>query len=591
MVGPEEPRLISKQQRGVAMSEGPGPSTPIGESLGRHEQARRDLVPYVLAAGLTLFAFATTSALKQAGTAPSFMCFVPAVAIASWAGGRGPTLLATVLSLLLINCYLLAGSLRIAESTPVFDVVAFLVLTVTIAVTMEGLRRARGVAESRAAELERLSTRGSRLREVTAALSEAPSVQDVTAVVMDKGLVAVEAGCGILVYAKGGRVLLLGVRGYEAAMEARIRALTQDADTPYMEALRTGEAIWLASSDELARRYPLAREHLGAMHRFRAHVALPLLYAGESVGSMSLSFVDPSACGAADRTFTLLLAQATAAALHRASSYDSERQKRQQAELLARAREDVLGVVAHDLRNPLHLIGGTTQLLLQENLAPAQRAKLSDTARRAVSQMNRLIGDLLDTVRLQSGRLALEIEDVSVSSILWHAEESCAPLAASRQVRLLIDRPDDGIAVSADAFRVSQVLENLVGNALKFTPAGGTVAVRVLREDARVVFQVVDTGPGIPASDLPHLFEDFWQARKADRRGVGLGLAIVKGLVEAQGGAVDVTSTVGMGSTFSFSLPLVVASAGRQRKSSGPAMRPSDLTLDRQANPGPPPQH
>ncbi|MDB4874320.1 MAG: Circadian input kinase [Gemmatimonadetes bacterium] len=504
---------------------------------------RHRIVRYAVAACLVLVAFGATALLKRHWVTPSFMFFVPAVAIAAWHGGRGPSLLATTLSLLLIDYYFLppAGSFKAGGASPMLDVAAFLILAATIVLTMDALRSARRVAESRAAELEQIAVRASKLHEVTAALSEARSVSEVAAVVLSKGVAVVEARQAALALAQGERVTMLGVYGYPADVEARLCALTRDADVPLMRALRTGAPVWVTADDA------------------DAQIATPLIHRDEIVGAVSLSFDGCSAFGVADQAVTLLLAQATAAALHRASSYDSERRQRRQAELLAHARADVLGVVAHDLRNPLNLISATTQLLFEPRLPVADRAKLSNTTLRAVKQMNRLISDLLDAARLQAGRLSLAVEDVTVEVLLRQAEESCRPIAESRPIQLVVALADDDVAVRADPLRVSQVLGNLLGNAIKFTPVGGTVTLSAFRHETSAVFQVADTGPGIPSSDLPHLFENFWQSTTSDRRGVGLGLAIVKGLIEAHGGTIGVASKVGEGSTFSFSLPVAGA--------------------------------
>jgi signal transduction histidine kinase len=279
------------------------------------------------------------------------------------------------------------------------------------------------------------------------------------------------------------------------------------------------------------------------------------VHAGETVGSLALHFKEAAAVGASDRTFTLLLAQAAATALHRARTYDAELDKRRQAEMVAQAREDVLGVVAHDLRNPLNLIQMTVELIIDEELPAERRKAMLDIGLRAAKQMNRLIDDLLDTVRLQAGRMSLAVEEVSVKTILQQAEETFRPIAERRHVHFEAEVPN-GAIVRADPARVSQIVGNLVGNALKFTPAQGSVKLRATPDDQQVVFQVVDDGPGINADNMSHLFDNFWQARKDDRRGVGLGLAIVKGLVEAHGGKIWVDSKVDHGSTFSFSLPV-----------------------------------
>jgi signal transduction histidine kinase len=179
-------------------------------------------------------------------------------------------------------------------------------------------------------------------------------------------------------------------------------------------------------------------------------------------------------------------------------------------------------------------------------------------ATRAAKQMNRLIDDLLDHVRLQAGKLSLDVEEVSVETIMRQAEETFRPLAERRHLHFEATARG-GFTVRADLTRVSQIVGNLIGNAIKFTPAQGSVKLRATPDDSdnRVVFQVADDGPGISPDNISHLFDNFWQARKDDRRGVGLGLAIVKELVEAQGGKIWVESKVDHGSTFSFSLPAV----------------------------------
>ena len=136
-----------------------------------------------------------------------------------------------------------------------------------------------------------------------------------------------------------------------------------------------------------------------------------------------MSFAEPSAIGAADRAFTLLLAQSAAAALQRARSYDAEREKRREAELTARGREQVLGVVAHDLRNPLHLIMATGELLDDPHLATDRRRELVAMTMRAASHMRRLVSDLLDAVRIQSGQLTLDYETMTLGAIVDQADE------------------------------------------------------------------------------------------------------------------------------------------------------------------------
>jgi signal transduction histidine kinase len=525
---------------------------------------------YLLAVVATLLAHGATVALKQDWPNPSFMFFIPAVAISAWFGGLGPSILATAMSLALIRINLLGPGWLVAGPRNGWpSVLAFLVVAVTIAVLMEALRRSRALADSHAANLERLNgenqrvaTLATKLLDVSTALSEAQSVDEVAEVVLGKGLAVVEAARGVLISVDGDRLKFLGSRGLTPALEAQLLTLTRDTDVPVVRAVREGKMVSIESAAEFRNTYGGVYPGLEDLADMQTYLATPLIHAGDTVGSLSLHFREAAAVGASDRAFTLLLAQTAAAALHRARSYDAEREKRRDAEVLARAREDVLGVVAHDLRNPLNLIQMTAELLLDEDLPHPRRSEMLAIAVRAAKEMNRLIEDLLDTVRLQAGRLSLDVEDVSVDEIIRQAEETFRPVAARRRVNLET-AGRDGATVRADPTRVSQIVGNLLGNAIKFTPEQGSVKLLARPQDAQVLFQVTDDGPGIPADNMPHIFDNFWQARKSDRRGVGLGLAIAKTLVEAQGGKIWVESKVDHGSTFSFSLPAVSVPADK----------------------------
>ena len=380
-------------------------------------------------------------------------------------------------------------------------------------------------------------------------------MDDVTRVVLSKGLAVVEAARGILVSLKDGRISILGSSGFSPALIEYLDTITLDTDVPIVDALRKGEMISLESGAEFQARYGGTWAGFSEIADMQTYLAMPLVHTGETIGAITLHFREAAAVGAADRTFTSLLAQVTATALARARSYDAEQEKRRMAELVAQAREEVLGVVAHDLRNPLSLIVTTTDLL-EEDLEPERRQQILEIAKRAGRQMNRLIGDLLDTVQMQSRKLSLDVEDLSVAVVLRQADETFQPRAERRQILLTVILPEDDVFVRADPLRVQQVLGNLIGNALKFTPDDGYVTVRADAGENEVTFYVTDSGPGIPPEQVPHLFEQFWQARH-DKRGVGLGLTIAKGIVDAHGGRIWCSSTVGSGSTFSFTLPRV----------------------------------
>jgi len=216
----------------------------------------------------------------------------------------------------------------------------------------------------------------------------------------------------------------------------------------------------------------------------------------------------------------------------------------------------MLGIVAHDLRNPLNTILMASELL-EEVLAPdVQKARQVQMVRRAGKQMNHLIQDLLDVKRIENGRLAVEPRAVRAMALLNEAVEMLRSLASARGLDLTLEPTDELPMVKADAQRIHQVFSNLIGNAIKFTPRGGKICVSGKRRGSDVHMGVSDTGPGIPAEQLQHVFGQFWQASGGDRRGIGLGLAIAKGIVEAHDGRIWVESTLGEGSSFYFTLPV-----------------------------------
>jgi len=219
---------------------------------------------------------------------------------------------------------------------------------------------------------------------------------------------------------------------------------------------------------------------------------------------------------------------------------------------LHHAREEVLRVVSHDLRTPLSVVRGNVELLEQGGIS---REDGLPSLRRAVDHMERLLQDLLDATRLDAGTLTLRLGQVGVATLLEDAEEMLRPGAEAQGVTLRMPDAQDLPFLRADRDRVLQVLWNLVGNAIKFTPRGGSVTVEVAPEEGALRFAVTDTGPGIPEKDVPHVFDRFWQANKADRRGAGLGLSIARGLVEAHGGRLWLQSVERQGTTFYFTLP------------------------------------
>jgi signal transduction histidine kinase len=228
----------------------------------------------------------------------------------------------------------------------------------------------------------------------------------------------------------------------------------------------------------------------------------------------------------------------------------------EEAERVIDAREEILRIVAHDLRNPLNTISMATATLLDMEGADKTRTSPLRIIRRSGERMNHLIQDLLSVTTIEAGRLSIAPRKLHVNDLLHEAQEALEPIAREKSLTLSVEAAADLPPVRADSGRVLQVFSNLVGNAVKFTPAGGSITLSAGRADGKVHLSVTDTGPGIPPAQIPRLFGKFWQAKRGDGRGVGLGLAIAKGIVEAHGGTITVQSELGRGSVFTFALPL-----------------------------------
>jgi signal transduction histidine kinase len=243
------------------------------------------------------------------------------------------------------------------------------------------------------------------------------------------------------------------------------------------------------------------------------------------------------------------------------------RKAEQEARYATQARDDLMAIVSHDLKNPLSAIKVNAQLLEQEaSAAERQERKLEPewalgyAARliRTSERMERLITDLLDFSRIRFGALPLEPGPCDARKLVRDTSELFRKIAETKGIALEIDDRigEDTPAVICDHDRVLQVLSNLLGNALKFTPEGGKVTLTAdVSPNAELSFSVGDTGPGIDPDHLPKIFDRFWQADRGGRVGTGLGLTIAKGIVDAHGGTIRAESAPGHGSTFHFSIP------------------------------------
>lgn len=307
-------------------------------------------------------------------------------------------------------------------------------------------------------------------------------------------------------------------------------------------------------------------EHLSALRELdpKSVLSVPILLRGRLLGTLTLATSRTTRrYRPADVAVAEELARRTAFALENARLYEIARRA-------TRARDDVLGVVAHDLRNPLAAIVMATKLLRRHGAEPERRSsKPVERIERAAKRMQRLIDDLLDVARMDAGQLCVDCDRVSAGSLVREAIVAQGALTSEASIALVDELPSALPDVWADHDRVLQVFENLVGNAVKFTQPGGRIVVGAEQRGDDVIFRVEDSGAGIEPESQSHLFDRFWQAKRTGRVGAGLGLAIAKGIVESHGGRIWVESTPGQGAAFYFTVPV----AGSRTRASAPLSR------------------
>lgn len=331
-----------------------------------------------------------------------------------------------------------------------------------------------------------------------------------------------------------------------------------DADLPAASAGRvaheseaqriTDVASWLSANfhDKATRE---RAEVLGAS----AVLLVPLRAGGRAIGALHLVRTRPGASHSMDEVHVAdQFGGLAALALENARLYQESRSA-------VRERDDMLAIVSHDLRNPVNAIVMLTGAVLgrdPDDERPLMEREDVEAIRGAARQADGLIQDLQDVSRISSARLRVERRSVLLSELVKESADMFEPVMEDAVLRF-VRRIDDNLPpVQADRHRLQQVLSNLLGNAVRFTPHGGEIMLTAVRHDDCVRIGVRDTGPGVSPEDVPRLFERYWQAPRLLRAGSGLGLFIAKGIVEAHGGEIGVDSEMGKGSEFWFTVPL-----------------------------------
>jgi len=341
------------------------------------------------------------------------------------------------------------------------------------------------------------------------------------------------------------------------AAVGQVHPLPADAAVGVPKVLARGRSEMVTDvSAALLARFAASPDRLLPTLGARSYLIVPLAGAEGAVGAITFVFAESNRrYGSDDLALAEDLSHRAALALENARLY-------QQAREAVQLREELLAIVSHDLRNPLSTIATVASLLQKAEPTPQSATRTREHGarlRRSVQRMERLIKDLLAFASIGSGHLTIDLQPVPVADLMREAAEAIGPAATEKRILITVGDTTPDLVVSCDKERILQVLSNLLGNAVKFSPAETVVRLVSRRTVDEVELSVSDGGPGIPAEALTHIFERFWQAKETARQGTGLGLYIAKGIVEAHRGRVWAESILGQGSTFRFVLPLRAA--------------------------------
>lgn len=400
---------------------------------------------------------------------------------------------------------------------------------------------------------ERATARIAELQAVTAALSEALTPDQVAAVIVAHATAALRAVAGTLrlVSPDGQTLDAVCSQGVPSAVATTWERTPLDAPMPITVVARTGAPLFFENRAALFAAYPAMETFVPPS--YAAFAIVPLSVEARTIGSLALTFGEARRFGEDDCDVLLAMAGQAAQAIERSRLYEAAREA-------VEARDSFIAIASHDLRAPLAVLLGQAQLL--ERL-PEQADYVEQVRRRArviaeqTQRLNRMIGALLDFSRIQGGRLTIEAVPLDLVTLVSRVAADIRPTLARHSLQVVVAARE--LPICADEMRLEQVLHNLIDNAVKYSPRGGKVTVRVERQDDQACIAVSDQGIGIPPAALPRLFERFFRAPNADEHrisGLGIGLYAVREIVTQHGGTIRVESEEGAGSTFTICLPL-----------------------------------
>jgi signal transduction histidine kinase len=322
------------------------------------------------------------------------------------------------------------------------------------------------------------------------------------------------------------------------------------------DVLADGQTIVRGDLDEAA----YAEEPLLRSLGIRSRVAAPLAIGARTIGLISIGRAEPDAFSEHEVELVSLLGRLVASAVQNIRAYDSERRTVEELRRLSALRADFVSLVSHELRSPMAAVIGASRTLQERwrELRPDQRQAFLALIGDETSRLAALIADVLDTSRIEAGTFSFRFDDVDLATIVRDTVASASIGQDEVPIEADVGNVD---VVRGDPERLRQVVANLVENAVKYSPVGTPVRLRLGQTDGAVIVAVSDSGPGIPAEDHTLIFEKFGRAAGGGAKpGTGLGLFIARSIAEAHGGTLDVSSTPGLGATFTLSVPVGSAS-------------------------------
>ena len=383
-----------------------------------------------------------------------------------------------------------------------------------------------------------LATRTTRLHALTAGLSEAASVVAVTRAIVEQA--------PIVVGASEGDLKLLGSDRGEL-----------EKGTCAAHAVGTRKPVFAGSLTELQENYWRSAT-LAADGGFASAAALPLLVKSAPIGVLEFHFSAPVNFDDDYQALLISVAQHCTQALDRARLYEQTEKARSEAEAANKLKDEFVSTVSHELRTPLNAILGWASMLRMGSVDKGVVPQAIEAIHRNASRQAKLVDDLLDFARIAGGRTALDLEPIDAQAFFRGIVESVIPLAATNQIEIQLSAIPEATLLG-DVRRLEQVFVNLLGNSLKFTPAGGHISVSARTTGRNLEVRVADDGIGIAPEFLPHVFDRFRQGDGTSTRnhpGLGLGLSIAKQLVEAHNGSIRAESGgTGQGTAFIVTLP------------------------------------